>query len=103
MSEFLADAMEATTDAPNCAAGVGNVVEWVKNAIVQYGCPKKDAIIAAADKAIDAVLAINVPQIPDVLEAWLDQALAVWGKKQVRALIDKACPATPVTPDNSVV
>jgi hypothetical protein len=100
MSEFLSDAMESIAGAPNTAAGVSAVVEWVKSAVVQYGCPKKDAIVAAADKAIDAVLAINVPQIPDIVEAFIDKSLAVWAKKQVRVLIDKACP---VVPDNTVV
>ena len=100
---LLSDAMESVADVPNSAVAVGNVLEWVKSAVTQYGCPKKDAILVAADKAIDTVLAINVPQIPDVFEAWIDQALSVWAKKQVRAFINKACPVTPTPAPNTVV
>lgn len=88
--EMLSQALEHVK-AENAALSVGGVVEWAKKAVREYGCPHQDEIIAVADRAIDAAVAINVPQIPDVIEQLIDQTLASWGKQKVRSLLAKAC------------
>lgn len=90
-TRLMADAAEAAAGADNLLSGVGSIVEWVKKAIGQVGCEHKEEIIAAADKAIDALVAVDMPQVPNALESILDTWIASYAKIMVRRAIERIC------------
>lgn len=87
----MANAAESAANAGNLFVGVGGVVELAKKAIIEVGCEHKAEVIAAADKAIDGLVAVNLPQVPDALEQILDAWLASYAKNAVRQAIDRIC------------
>lgn len=74
--------------------GIQNVIDWLKGKLSLDGvCQYKDVLIAKADWAVEQIVAIDVPGIPNlIVEPFLDEILAKVAKAQVRSMIAKVCP-----------
>jgi hypothetical protein len=72
--------------------GLADIFDFLKKMAREELCANKAAIITAADAAIDAVVAIDIPSIPNGIETLLDEMLAKIAKSRVRALIARLCP-----------
>jgi len=83
---------EIGNKATSTFGGLGDIFTYLKSLARDELCANKESILAAAEAAIDAVLAIDIPALPNSIEAVLDGFLAGWAKARVRALIARLCP-----------
>lgn len=68
------------------------VLAWLQEQLAIPGiCERKEEIIRLCDMAIDAAAAINLPQVPDVIEIVLDQIVVSVAKAAVRRQIKRIC------------
>lgn len=65
--------------------------EQLKTFVVEYGCENKDEILAKFDMAVDLVAAIDIPQIPAILESAIDRFLASYAKSAARKMAARLC------------
>lgn len=70
---------------------LSGLLEQLEEFLTPELCEHSDAILAKFDVAVDAVLAINVPQIPDSLEVIMDSFLGKYIKNAARKLRDRMC------------
>lgn len=71
--------------------GLGDLLKQFREFLLQNGCDNMEEYLAKLDVAIDALLAINVPQIPDTFEAMIDNFLGQLAKSQARVWAKKFC------------
>lgn len=88
LSIGLSDVVAKAEKSKDALTGLGGIVDWLKRALSISGvCDHKDWLLATANKAIDDMLAkVTVP-------AFLKKAVAKAAKAQVKAMVDRACPA----------
>lgn len=65
--------------------------EQLKTFLTEYGCENKDELLAKFDMAVDLVAAIDIPQIPAILESAIDRFLASYAKAAARKLAARLC------------
>lgn len=65
--------------------------EQLKSFLVEYGCENKDELLAKFDMAVDLVAAIDIPQIPNILEAAIDKFLSSYAKSAARKMAARFC------------
>lgn len=70
---------------------LGDLLKQFREMLIQNGCANLDDYLAKLDITIDALLAIDIPQIPDSLELMLDNFLGTLAKNQARAWAKKFC------------
>lgn len=90
--KLYSDVMEAVAGASdNVWSKVGAVFAWAQEAIIEIGCEHQQFVVDAADKAIDYLIAIDIPQLPDVVEIYVDGKLGKAAKAWVRDELKKVC------------
>jgi len=60
--------------------------DWVKK-LVKDGLTKEE-VIAAGDKAIEALVAYDIPRMPNWMEVWFDQIMEAFLKAQLRSFVE---------------
>lgn len=70
---------------------LGPLFEQLKTFLTEYGCENKEELLAKFDAAVDLVAAIDIPQIPNILEAAIDRFLSQYAKSAARKIAAKAC------------
>jgi hypothetical protein len=89
MFSDVMEAMTATSD--NIWGKLGVVVDWVADAVLEFGCDHREDVLAVADKAIDYIVSLDIPQIPPVVEIYIDSKLEKAAKSWIRDQLDKLC------------
>lgn len=90
--KFFADLLEYVPATPdNALSKIGAVIVWAKKAAIEVGCEHKEELLAAADKGIDYLASIDIPQIPDVMEVYIDSRLTKAAKAWLREEVAKVC------------
>jgi len=62
------------------------IVEWIKDAVIEFGLENIDAIETAAKSAIDVFVAIDIPWLPAFAELWFDGLM----RKVLYGAVEKA-------------
>jgi len=81
----------APTKDDNVFGSLADVLSNLKQLLSTYGCAHKETIIAEANKAIDVIIAVNIPQVPDFIENILDMFLSKIAKKAIEDIVARMC------------
>ncbi len=85
--------VDVVRNAKGTFGGLQDILDWLREQLSVDGiCLHKAWMIAQADAAIDQIVAVDLPYVPNLFEPFLDDLIGRVAKAKVRSMIARVCP-----------
>lgn len=73
------------------ASNVRDILEYLKDLVLEVGCEHREEIERAAKEALDELVAYDLPWVPNWLEGFVDAAMKEFGYRLIERALDRLC------------